>query len=44
MRDFKIACIVTLCVLMAFALVGAIYAIINPEIVAAFIGPVASTP
>ncbi len=41
MRDLKIVCVVTLCILFVFALVGTVYAILNPEIVAAFIGPIA---
>ncbi len=41
MRDLKAACIVTLCVLGFFALVGGAYVALNPEVITAFLGPMA---
>lgn len=41
MRELKAACIVALCVLGVFTLVGVAYVVINPEVMSAFIGPTA---
>jgi hypothetical protein len=42
MREWKIACVVAGCVLGLFALVASAYVVFNPEVAAAFFGPVAN--